>query len=606
MLLLICFACFSQNTTSNTWQKVLKDKKGSITISWFESKPFIYTAQNGKIAGIEFEILECFRNYLKDEYSINLTINYEKSLNFGKVFTIVKDTNRVGIFGASALSITSKREQIVSFSNPYMSDIEVLITSKNLPIVKNSDEFNRLFSKLTAVTIKETTYESDILEIKQKRRLPFKIEYISSSDNVLDAISKHDSAFGFIDLPIYLMHFKKNPSVEIQRQNLFPIKRNGYAFMMAKNSDWVTPLNEFLASKCFKSSHEGIFDNYIDLEDYYFVENLSMYNGGDEDVVLLTKEKQIQNEYLLERNLQIVQERQSRNYLIAIASVVFVSLVVIFVLYNKLRKDHRVVSDQKKKIEIQAESIEVQNVQLENRNKRLNALNDEKNHLIKILAHDLRSPISHVEGISQLLLHQGTNLTEEQKKHLNLILNASMRLNKMIANILDIDAIENERVNIFLEKIDVVETTKNIIDSFASTANRKKIIIHFLPLETQSFIKADMLLYTEIIENLVSNAIKFSSESKSIFVAVKNDNDWISISVKDEGPGLSNEDKLLIFKKFQKLSARPTGGEQSTGLGLSIVKKYTELMYGRISFDSVLGEGTRFTVQFESIDQSVI
>lgn len=592
-----------QNSQLNTWENTIKNKQGQLTIYWYESKPFIYQLKSGEMQGIEYEIIVNFQKFVKQAYGINLEIQWIESKDFGEVMNLLKDSTLKGIAGASALSITAERSKYIDFTNPYMSDISVLISSKNLPIVKSEAEFNQLFSKLTAITIKETTYDADLLRIKRERNIPFKIKYISSSENVLTSIAKTDSSFGFIDLPVYLMYFKQNPNIEIQRQNLFPIKRVGYAFALPKHSDWQIPLNKYLSSEYFKSNNEEIFNKYLDAENYLFIESLSIYSGKDEDVVLLTREKQIQNEKLLGKNIQIRQETLRRNYLIVIASVVFLSLVVFFLLYRKLKIDHHLVIDQKKKIELQAENIELQNVQLENRNKRLSALNEEKNHLIKILAHDLRSPISHVEGLSQLLLLKGDNLKDEQKKHLNLILNASLRLNKMISNILDVDAIENERINIFLEKIEVVETTKNILETFERSAQLKNIKLHFLPLESISYIKADMLLYTEIIENLISNAIKFSPPDKSIFVSVKEENGWVTTSIKDEGPGLSNEDKLLVFRKFQKLSAKPTAGEQSTGLGLSIVKKYTELMYGKIKYDSVFGEGTRFSVQFEVFDE---
>lgn len=111
-------------------------------------------------------------------------------------------------------------------------------------------------------------------------------------------------------------------------------------------------------------------------------------------------------------------------------------------------------------------------------------------------------------------------------------------------------------------------------------------------------IKGDMLYLTEIVENLVSNAIKFSEWNKNVIVSVATCEVNVRLQIQDEGPGLTDDDKQKIFQKFQRLSARPTAGEYSTGLGLSIVKKYTELMSGRVWYESTEGSGTSFFLEF--------
>ena len=97
----------------------------------------------------------------------------------------------------------------------------------------------------------------------------------------------------------------------------------------------------------------------------------------------------------------------------------------------------------------------------------------------------------------------------------------------------------------------------------------------------------------------MSNAIKFSPPQRKISVDFYTSNGHIVTSIKDQGPGLSESDKQLLFQKYQKLSARPTAGEQSTGLGLSIVKKYVEAMQGEVWCESVHGEGAVFKVRFD-------
>ena len=108
----------------------------------------------------------------------------------------------------------------------------------------------------------------------------------------------------------------------------------------------------------------------------------------------------------------------------------------------------------------------------------------------------------------------------------------------------------------------------------------------------------DPSVTVQVIENLVSNAVKYSPPGKNIFVRLLQPAEAIRCEVQDEGPGLSAEDQKKLFGKFARLSAKPTGGEHSTGLGLSIVKKMVEAMNGRVWCESELGKGATFVVQF--------
>jgi len=101
-----------------------------------------------------------------------------------------------------------------------------------------------------------------------------------------------------------------------------------------------------------------------------------------------------------------------------------------------------------------------------------------------------------------------------------------------------------------------------------------------------------------IYENIISNSIKFSPYNKNVYITISEKNGFIIVSVKDEGPGFSNEDKKHLFKKFAKLSAQPTGGETTSGLGLSIVKMLTEAMQGRVYCISEPGQGAEFIIEF--------
>ena len=133
--------------------------------------------------------------------------------------------------------------------------------------------------------------------------------------------------------------------------------------------------------------------------------------------------------------------------------------------------------------------------------------------------------------------------------------------------------------------------------NFKEKLEQKHIKLNFDPAET--YVNADPEYMTQVYENLISNAIKFSPSNKEIWVKVWEDGDKVKTMVRDEGPGISTEDQKMMFGKFQVLTAKPTAGERSTGLGLSIVKKYVEAMEGKVWCESELGQGSNFIIEMD-------
>ena len=577
----------------SSWEKIKSSGKGSIIVYWYESKPFIWKEGN-EMKGIEPEIVEGFKKHLKDKYGVELQVQWVEGASFEDTYLTISNEKREGVWGISAFSTTPERKELVDFAPPYMSDITVLIASKNVPIAKDVDEFDQLFSKLTAVTIKGTTYEKDLLTIKRERNVDFKVHYIPSSQNILRTIRDMDNAFGFIDLPIYLMELNKNPGQAINRQNLYPINREGYSFIHPKGSDWVEPLRIYFESAAFKSKLKEIIGRHFDTSVYEFIENLFLHS--DDDVMLLTREKEIQQRDLAGKNKQIEQEAMFNNFLIVAVIVVLAFLIIIVFQFRKRTRANRKLSHQKEKIELQR-------LELEKQNEKLVHLNEEKNNLIKILAHDLRTPINQVQGLAQIFLVENKSLPGEQQETVNKIIDSSVRMSSMIGKILDVDAIEGKRVNLITETIDLPALLKKITNNFDKQAARKNIKLDTKLESTGLIIKADIVFLTEIVENILSNAIKFSEHGKTILVSASGNETSVRMCFKDEGPGLTADDKEKLFQKFQRLSAQPTDGEKSTGLGLSIVKKYTELMNGKVWCESEVGNGATFCVEFpKSID----
>jgi len=233
-------------------------------------------------------------------------------------------------------------------------------------------------------------------------------------------------------------------------------------------------------------------------------------------------------------------------------------------------------------------------------NTRLEQLNLEKNEFLGIAAHDLKNPLTAIKGLSEVLADPNSGLDKDEILDFSkMILHSSEFMFQIIIDLLDINAIEEGKINFNIEEIDAFELLKLVSNKFRMRAEDKRIKLNLIPNNDTLHAFADPGRCQQILDNLVSNAIKFSPFDRNIWIAASKtvDEKYIKIEVKDEGPGISEDDMKKLFGKFTRLSARPTNNENSTGLGLSIVKRLVEEMRGRIYCESKLGEGAKFVLE---------
>lgn len=244
---------------------------------------------------------------------------------------------------------------------------------------------------------------------------------------------------------------------------------------------------------------------------------------------------------------------------------------------------------------------------LQNHNKKLKALNEEKNTLMGVVAHDLRSPLNNIKGLMALVKMENSSLSPEQSHYFHLVDDTMERMRDMIDRVLDVSVVEDMKVNLNLKKVDLGQTMNFVASNFELLAEKKSIRIHG-DLDTKThYIFADYNYLLQVIENLLSNAIKFSEPGKNIYLNIFQEDGSETMVIRDEGPGISEEDRKMLFNKFQKLSAKPTDNEKSIGLGLSIVKKFVDAMEAEILCESELGKGTSFIVKFKTaIEQELV
>lgn len=233
--------------------------------------------------------------------------------------------------------------------------------------------------------------------------------------------------------------------------------------------------------------------------------------------------------------------------------------------------------------------------EIKSKNEELANLNRERGAMMSIVAHDLKSPLNNIKGLAELLKLEG-DLNENQEENISRIKRIAKDGRYLITDLLDIHAYEHADSTIKKSKIGLNKFISNWQLSFEQELNRKNqhLLVHDIPDNIE--INTDEILLSRILDNMLTNAIKFSEKGRHIFINTLLEDDTIRISVRDEGPGISEEDQKHMYKMFQKLSAKPTDGESSNGLGLSIIKTLVGKLNGEIELKTELGKGAEFIV----------
>jgi signal transduction histidine kinase len=229
-------------------------------------------------------------------------------------------------------------------------------------------------------------------------------------------------------------------------------------------------------------------------------------------------------------------------------------------------------------------------------NLELRALNDQKDQFLGIVVHDLSNPLNGILLNTEMILEQHGPGGETERRA-QAVLKAGEAMKELIKRFLDISAIDAGRIKAELGPLDVEELFLDTWLRFFEPAKGKDITIERILAQPGLRVLADRRFLGETLDNLVSNAVKFSPAGTRITLRAASAGGRIRLSVEDQGPGLTGDDLSRLFGRFTKLSARPTGGESSAGLGLSIVKYFVEAMGGRIWAESEPGQGAAFRVE---------
>lgn len=255
--------------------------------------------------------------------------------------------------------------------------------------------------------------------------------------------------------------------------------------------------------------------------------------------------------------------------------------------YNAINKN--------KELKEKNEELSSLHKELKRQNIKLNKLNDEKNQLLGIAAHDLRSPLATITSFIYIM----EEITKEEQKEI--FPDVKMMLEymlKLITDVLDYSKIEAGKLELHKEMFNIMPVLEKSIMLNNILGAKKNIKVRLDKVSEEIFVVADKNKLQQIMDNLLSNAFKYSERDTNVVVNISIVEKEILIKVSDQGKGIPNGELDKLFKPFTTTSVQSTGGEKSTGLGLVSVKKIVETHGGRIWVESEVGVGSQFFFTF--------
>ncbi len=324
-----------QAAGTDSWKQVSATGQGTITCLWYPIEPFIYRNPVGELCGLEYDLMEGLKAYVKDSLGIQLQIRWVNAGQFEKIYPLIKGANESGLFGLSYYSITPERRREVAFSPPYMPDLNVLCTHPALPNYNSLQDFALNLPGLKAYTMKHTTMEEDVLKLKQILHLDFEVSNEMDDYDILKAISNRPNSFGYVPLSVYVVALQRG--IKIKRQVAMGTSREGLAAIMPLKSDWQQVINAYFLRPNTKKQIDQLTAKYLGSEVSDIVLKASLADSlrtQAGDMELLIKEREMVTSRLVETALEVARRKQQN----VLATIIFAGLaILLLVLYSRYR-----------------------------------------------------------------------------------------------------------------------------------------------------------------------------------------------------------------------------------------------------------------------------
>ena len=502
--------------------------------------------------------------------------NYEKSKEYYfESLRVSEKLNNTETITALYNNIGSTYEAIGQLdSAEYYYNLSLELAADNKP----DENMPNALGNLGNIYYKRENYQK-ALEFQNRA-----LEYDLKNNNSIGLIETY-SSLGLI----YLGMNNYNRAFEFLNKALDLCKdhdlKSREAELYEDFSDYYEKMGDFQNAYIFYLKHTQLKDSIFSLEMRKQIDDLQLSyqaNQREQEIKLLSERNNLKDTQL--------QLQTTKTRLLLVFTIFTIFILGLLVLNVRVKGKANAL------LQKQNEKIQQQNQELEKRSVKLEELSNEKDNFINVVAHDLKSPLNNITGLANLIKING-KLSEEQMHYLNLLEQVSSESKNLVSNLLDLNKLELGLFEQHIEDFELKDTIDKIIHNYEKSASEKNIVLKKYCSGNIS-IRNNREFIERILDNLVSNAIKFSQNNKTVTVSCDYNYQFLVLSVKDEGPGISKKEQQDLFKKFIKLSPRPTGGESSTGLGLAIVKLLVDKLEGEIEVLSKEKKGTEIRVKF--------
>lgn len=258
VLILLTLAGFAQEN----WQEVKTKGKGTLEVYIQEEFPFAYY-EDDQLVGIEVDLLRSFVKWTKIRHGVDVNLEMHVEKEFFKVFDAVKQNKNT--LGSASITITDERKKDVDFSAPYLNNKSVLVSPLSFETLSSYSDFSRIFSEGTAVVIRETTHEKELMGIKQKHFNEMVVDYQWTTNDIRQALSNNKDFYTMIDL-LTFWSWVRDGELGMKVHRVATVEKEEFGFALSKNSDWTPIINEFFEGGFgFTASREylNILETYL-------------------------------------------------------------------------------------------------------------------------------------------------------------------------------------------------------------------------------------------------------------------------------------------------------------------------------------------------------
>lgn len=379
---------------------------------------------------------------------------------------------------------------------------------------------------------------------------------------------------------ITLEYNEPNVSIGFDALNFYKPEKTEYAYRLSKNTD----------------------SEWIQLGNKNSIELNQLRSGVYKLEVVASNNDNIWNTQFSELTIKVIPPYWASWWFMSIVTFVII-IIAISGIYLRMKILRRQRDKLEVEISVRTEKLRVSNEELfkeiaerKRIEKDLQETNQTKDKFFSIISHDLRSPLSAMIGLSELLANEYDSFDESERKSvINSFRSSISDLYKLLQNLLTWSRSQSGKMQYNPEIIDLKQIIEDNIDLTSQQANQKSIRIQ-LNIEHKTIAWADKLMIDTVIRNLISNALKYTHRNGLIEISAHNNQSIVTVCITDSGIGMSETTRRKLFKIDEKISLQGTENERGTGLGLILCKEFVTINKGSITVDSELGKGSSFCI----------